>query len=245
MRGVAADGRAGAIGIPTPPELGGNEIDLVSMGIATEEIARGDFSATYGIQLAGLAGQILGRSASEEVKTRWLPPTARGETIVALALTEPGVGSDAANLACRAVQDRDGYLLTGRSPASAWAWWRRRPSEHGFILDRLYACIAPTRTRRLRWPSSSTGSAPSRARPSAPRQEGADGRAVGRGAPEPGARCGQGVTPTGSTGRPPSECRSRSPRSRSSCAVTTGEDVSPARRAGDRTVSLPQARAPR
>jgi cyclohexanecarboxyl-CoA dehydrogenase len=83
------------------------------MGIAMEEIARGDFGATYGIQLAGLAGQILGRSAAQEIKTRWLPPTARGETIVALALTEPGVGSDAANLACRAVQDGGSYLLTG------------------------------------------------------------------------------------------------------------------------------------
>jgi cyclohexanecarboxyl-CoA dehydrogenase len=106
-------GELGLLGFRTPPELGGSEIDLVSMGIAMEEIARGDFGATYGIQLAGLAGQILGRNATEEVKTRWLPSTARGETIVALALTEPGVGSDAANLACRAVQDGDSYLLTG------------------------------------------------------------------------------------------------------------------------------------
>jgi len=88
------------------------------MGIAMEEIARGDFSATYGIQLAGLAGQILGRSAAVEIKGRWLPPTARGETIIALALTEPGVGSDAANLACRAVQDGDGYVLTGEKSGS-------------------------------------------------------------------------------------------------------------------------------
>jgi cyclohexanecarboxyl-CoA dehydrogenase len=106
-------GELGLLGFRTPPELGGSEIDLVSMGMAMEEIARGDFGATYGIQLAGLAGQILGRSAAEEIKTRWLPPTARGETIVALALTEPGVGSDAANLACRAVQDAGSYLVTG------------------------------------------------------------------------------------------------------------------------------------
>jgi cyclohexanecarboxyl-CoA dehydrogenase len=78
-----------------------------------EEIARGDFGATYGIQLAGLAGHILSRSATDEIKARWLPPTARGETIIALALTEPGVGSDAANLACRAVQDGDSYVISG------------------------------------------------------------------------------------------------------------------------------------
>src|SRR5215831_16827696 len=106
-------GELGLLGFRTPVEFGGNEIDLVSMGIAIEEVARGDFGATYGIQLAGLAGQILGKSASDEIKTRWLPSTARGETIVALALTEPGVGSDAANLSCRAVQDGDVYVLTG------------------------------------------------------------------------------------------------------------------------------------
>jgi len=106
-------GELGLLGFRNPPELGGQEIDLVSMGVAMEEIARGDFSCTYGIQLAGLAGQILGRNAGNEVKARWLPPTARGETIVALALTEPGVGSDAANLACRAEREDDSYVITG------------------------------------------------------------------------------------------------------------------------------------
>src|SRR2546426_10060229 len=106
-------GELGLLGFRNPARFGGQEIDLVSMGIAMEEIARGDFSATYGIQLAGLAGQILGQSGSDEVKARWLPLTARGESIIALALTEPGVGSDAANLACRAERDGDGYVITG------------------------------------------------------------------------------------------------------------------------------------
>src|SRR5947208_17154994 len=106
-------GELGLLGFRNPGRFGGQEIDLVSMGIAIEEIARGDFSATYGIQLAGLAGQILGQSGSDEVKARWLPPTARGESIIALALTEPGVGSDAANLACRAEREGDGYVITG------------------------------------------------------------------------------------------------------------------------------------
>lgn len=106
-------GELGLLGFRHPAQHGGSEIDLVSMGIAMEEIARGDFSATYGIQLAGLAGQILGQNASEEIKARWLPPCALGEQIVALALTESSVGSDAANLACRAVREGDGYVITG------------------------------------------------------------------------------------------------------------------------------------
>src|SRR5215468_4270844 len=108
-----AMGELGLLGFRNPVEFGGSDIDLVSMGIAMEEIARGDFSATYGIQLAGLAGQILGTNGSDEIKAHWLPPTATGERIVALALTEPGVGSDAANLACRAERDGDGYVITG------------------------------------------------------------------------------------------------------------------------------------
>jgi len=106
-------GELGLLGLRAPAAYGGGEADLVTMGIATEEVARGDFGCTYGIQLAGLAGEIIGRSGGDEVRARWLPPTVRGETVIALALTEPGVGSDAANLACRAVREGDAYVLTG------------------------------------------------------------------------------------------------------------------------------------
>jgi cyclohexanecarboxyl-CoA dehydrogenase len=106
-------GELGLLGLRAPAAYGGQEADLVTMGIATEEIARGDFGCTYGIQLAGLAGEILGRHGDPEVAGRWLPPTARGEAVIALALTEPSVGSDAANLACRAERDGDGYVITG------------------------------------------------------------------------------------------------------------------------------------
>lgn len=106
-------GELGLLGLRTPAAYGGQDADYMTFGIAMQEIGRGDFSCTYGIQLAGLAGEILGRRGSEEVKRRWLPPTAAGETVVALALTEPGVGSDAANLACRARRDGDAYVLTG------------------------------------------------------------------------------------------------------------------------------------
>ena len=106
-------GELGLFGLRAPAEYGGQEADLLTTGIAAAEIARGDFSCTYGIQLSALAGEILGREASDEIKRRWLPPTIAGETVLALALTEPGVGSDAANLACRAERDGDSYVITG------------------------------------------------------------------------------------------------------------------------------------
>lgn len=106
-------GELGLLGLRVPAAYGGQEADFTTFGIAMEEIGRGDFSCTYGLQLAGLAGEILGRSGGEEIKARWLPPTARGEAVVALALTEPGAGSDAANLACRAERDGPDYVITG------------------------------------------------------------------------------------------------------------------------------------
>lgn len=106
-------GQLGLFGLRAPATYGGQEADLVTTGIAIEEVARGDFSCTYGVQLAGLAGEIIGTNGSEEVKKRWLPGTISGEVVMAIALTEPGAGSDAANIACRAVRDGDHYVITG------------------------------------------------------------------------------------------------------------------------------------
>jgi cyclohexanecarboxyl-CoA dehydrogenase len=106
-------GELGVFGFRIPAEYGGIASDFLSMGLATEQIARGDFSCTAGIQLAGLAGEILNRHGAKELKSQWLPRVASGEAIVALALTEPSVGSDAANLVCRAERDGDEYVLTG------------------------------------------------------------------------------------------------------------------------------------
>ena len=106
-------GKLGLLGLRAPTELGGAGADLVTTGIAVEEIARGDFGATYGIQLAAFAAEIIGPNGAEEIRQRWIPPTTRGETVIALALTEPGAGSDAAQLACRAERDGGDYVLTG------------------------------------------------------------------------------------------------------------------------------------
>ncbi len=141
-------GELGLLGLRVPAAYGGQESDLVTFGIAMEEIGRGDFACTYGIQLAGLAGQILGRSATEEVKERWLPTVARGEAVMALALTEPGAGSDAASLACRAERDGGDYVLTGEKSGislgmaarSAIVFARTDPAERArgitaFLVD--------------------------------------------------------------------------------------------------------------
>jgi cyclohexanecarboxyl-CoA dehydrogenase len=133
-------GELGLFGLRAPAAYGGSEADLVTAGLATEEIGRGDFSCTYGIQLAGLAGEILGRTATEEIKARWLPPTVRGETAIALALTEPGVGSDAANLSCRAVREGGEYVVTGEKSGISLAMIA------GAAI--VFATVAPERRAR-------------------------------------------------------------------------------------------------
>jgi cyclohexanecarboxyl-CoA dehydrogenase len=63
-------GEVGLLGLRTPEAFGGQGADLVTMGIATEEIARGDFGSTTAIQLAGLAGEIVGGNGAPEVQER-------------------------------------------------------------------------------------------------------------------------------------------------------------------------------
>jgi cyclohexanecarboxyl-CoA dehydrogenase len=106
-------GELGLFGLRAPSAFGGQDADLVTTGIAIEEVARGDFACTYGVQLACLAGEIIGRNGTDEIRKRWLPPMIRGEVVLAIGLTEPSVGSDAANLACRAVREGDEYVITG------------------------------------------------------------------------------------------------------------------------------------
>src|SRR5213078_4471721 len=106
-------GELGLLGLRIPVAYGGVDADFTMLGIAMEETARGDFSCTYGIQLAALAGEILGKNGMPEVCRRWLAPTATGEAVIALALTEPSAGSDAAALQCRARRDGDDWIVTG------------------------------------------------------------------------------------------------------------------------------------
>jgi len=106
-------GELGLLGLRIPVEYGGVDADFVMVGIAMEETARGDFSCTYGIQLSALAGEILGKNGHPDVCQAWLPRVASGEAVMALALTEPSAGSDAAALQCRARRDGDDWIITG------------------------------------------------------------------------------------------------------------------------------------
>lgn len=125
----------GLFGFRIPNEFGGQETDLLTMGIAVEEIARGDFSFTGVMENAMLAGELLGHGGAEELKKQWLPAVVRGETVFSLALTEPGVGSDAAKLTCKAERDGDSYVITGEKSGITFGM----VSEAAFVFARTDA----------------------------------------------------------------------------------------------------------
>ena len=106
-------GGLGLIGPDLPAELGGLGVDGVTAGLIIEELAYGDYNIATATVVAALLGAILARNAPKALAQRWVPAIVRGEAVVALAMTEPRGGSDAANLQLRARLDGDVYVLNG------------------------------------------------------------------------------------------------------------------------------------
>jgi cyclohexanecarboxyl-CoA dehydrogenase len=112
--GLLADlAAAGLFSLRIPAEYGGRELDRVSVGIALEELAAADLSPCFPVLNAALIGDVLGASGDAAQRSRWLPPIARGESIVALALTEHDHGTDAAAIEMRASSADGGWILEG------------------------------------------------------------------------------------------------------------------------------------
>ncbi|MFJ3979654.1 acyl-CoA dehydrogenase family protein [Streptomyces sp. NPDC090021] len=104
----------GFLGLTVPEEYGGSGGDHLSYVLVTEELGRGD-SAVRGIVSVslGLVAKTVATWGNEEQKRAWLPRLCSGDALGCFGLTEPGTGSDAANLATRAVREGDSYVLHG------------------------------------------------------------------------------------------------------------------------------------
>jgi alkylation response protein AidB-like acyl-CoA dehydrogenase len=108
-------GELGFLGLEFPVEYGGAGGDFLSSVVLGEELAR---CRSGGVAFSVLvhtdmSSPWLMRFGNEEQKRRYLPGIIKGEIVCALGITEPGTGSDMANLTTRAVQTGDHYLLTG------------------------------------------------------------------------------------------------------------------------------------
>ncbi len=105
----------GFLGAPIWERWGGAGMDYISFAILCEELERADtaFRVVQSVHV-GLNSLTLMQWATEEQKGRWLVPQAKGEKLATFGLTEPGVGTDAGNLASTARRDGDAYVLNGQ-----------------------------------------------------------------------------------------------------------------------------------
>jgi hypothetical protein len=104
----------GFMGALVPPEHGGAGLDYVSYALVVEELCRIDGSV--GITMWAHNSLCTGHihlAGSDAQRRRYLPPLARGETLGAWGLTEPGSGSDAAGMKTTAVEEGDAWVLNG------------------------------------------------------------------------------------------------------------------------------------
>lgn len=111
-------GELGLLGMLVEERYGGAGMDVLTYGLAIEELARGDASVAVGVSVTNSVCQWpISRFGSEELKERVLPPLARGEVLGGIMLTEPQAGSDLASLRTTYRRDGNGYLLNG---SKAW-----------------------------------------------------------------------------------------------------------------------------
>lgn len=106
-------GAMGFIAPELPEAFGGQGLGCLAAGVIHEEIARADLSLSYVNLLASLNAQILAEHGRPEVVGPLLRRLVAGEALVAIALTEPRGGSDAANLQLRVERIGEHYVING------------------------------------------------------------------------------------------------------------------------------------
>ena len=107
-------GEMGLLGITVPEEYGGAGMGYLAHVVATEEIARASASVSlsYGAHSNLCVNQIR-RNGTEDQKALYLPRLISGEHVGALAMSEPGAGSDVVSMQLRARRDGERYILNG------------------------------------------------------------------------------------------------------------------------------------
>jgi len=107
-------GELGVLGLTVEPEYGGTEMGYLAHVVAMEEISRASASIglSYGAH-SNLCVNQLRKNGSEAQKRRYLPKLISGEHVGALAMSEPGAGSDVVSMRLRAERKGDRYVLNG------------------------------------------------------------------------------------------------------------------------------------
>ncbi|MNX63236.1 Acyl-CoA dehydrogenase [compost metagenome] len=106
-------GREGLLCVTVPTEYGGGGGDFGHSCVLAEELHRSGVSGFSLSVHSDITAPYIVRFGTEEQKQRWLPKICRGETIMAIAMTEPGTGSDLKSIRTSAVRDGDEYVING------------------------------------------------------------------------------------------------------------------------------------
>jgi cyclohexanecarboxyl-CoA dehydrogenase len=114
-------GALGMIAPELPEAYGGLGQPSATSGLIAEAVAYGDVNVAYVQILGSLNGKIIAGHAAPDIAGHWLPRLVAGESVIAIALTEPRGGSDAANLALSARRDGERYLLRGEKSSISMA----------------------------------------------------------------------------------------------------------------------------
>lgn len=107
-------GALGLLGVTADPDFGGSGMSYLAHVVAVEEISRASASValSYGAH-SNLCVNQINRNGTPEQKTRYLPKLCSGEHVGALAMSEPGAGSDVVSMKLRAEKRNDRYVLNG------------------------------------------------------------------------------------------------------------------------------------
>jgi alkylation response protein AidB-like acyl-CoA dehydrogenase len=107
-------GELGYFGLRYPEAYGGAGADMVTYCLFAEELARGSLSLAAAAAMQSLMGTyFVYRYGTPALHERYLMPALRGELVATFALTEPGAGSDVANISTRAERRGDRWVLRG------------------------------------------------------------------------------------------------------------------------------------
>ena len=116
----------GLWGLDAPAEMGGADLPAVAMVGVNEEMGRTVTPFTLPPDSPNL--RMLAATVTERQREAYLAPYIRGETISAIAISEPGAGSDPAAMTTRAVRDGDDWVLNGRKI------WISRAADADFTI---------------------------------------------------------------------------------------------------------------
>lgn len=106
-------GELGLGGIYVREDVGGTALSRADTVAIFEELAKGDPAVAAYISIHNMVAWMIDTYGDDEQRTRWVPALTSMEQFGGYCLTEPGVGSDAANLSASAIRDGDDYVLTG------------------------------------------------------------------------------------------------------------------------------------